>query len=172
LRRRGRVVAAVRLRMDRRLSTRTADLHQTAKYGIVNWQEKYCFAPRHRLGGSNRRAVDNRRVVRSGWLRDRDLPAKGRRSAVQAFDRSMAWKQGRPDSKPKPLHMNRSLGASAPERREKEPSAPRPHAGRLVIFYHCAVRTKEGLNPAEVIALVWLREDRRRFDELVAGLAS
>ena len=59
-----------------------------------------------------------------------------------------------------------------PERREKELSAPRPRAGRLVIFYHCAVRTKEGLNPAEVIALVWLREDRRRFDELVAGLAS
>jgi hypothetical protein len=56
-------------------------LRRTAKYGIVNRQEKYCFAPWHDW------------VVRSGWLRDRDLPARGRRSAVQAFDRLMAWQQ-------------------------------------------------------------------------------
>ena len=77
-------------------------LRRTAKYDIVNRQEKYCFAPRHRLGGRYRMAVDNRRVVRSGWLRDRDLPARGRRSAVQAFDRSMA--SNRASRLPNPSH--------------------------------------------------------------------
>jgi hypothetical protein len=93
----------VRLRMDARWTARFAGLHQTAKYVIVNWHERYCFAPRHRLGGRYRRAVGNRRVVRSGWLRDRNLPAKGRRSAVQAFDRGR-WPAARSDWIPNPSH--------------------------------------------------------------------
>jgi hypothetical protein len=55
----------------------------------------------------------------------------------------MASSKVRLDSKPKPLHMNGSSGANAPELEQKELSAPRPRGGRLVIFDLCAVRTDE-----------------------------
>ena len=155
-------------------------LHQTAKCVIVNRQEKYCFAPRHRLGSlavswtASGLAVSQTAigwVVRSGWLRDRDLPAKGRRSAVQAFDRSRSSNTDRPEPKPKPLHRKISSGGSAPERKQQELSAPRPRAGRLVIFSFALCEQRRSLRSGGSHCSGWTWNGQAQVLRLVAGLA-
>jgi hypothetical protein len=67
-----------------------------------------------------------------GSIGDLKLLAKGRRSAVQAFDRGREpGSMGRPESKPKPLQLNWEV---------QELSAPRLFFGRMDVLKFCAVR--------------------------------